>query len=81
MSREQTRERGPPSASAEIMYKVESKQILFSRAFTVVESQESSTFKELTAVHETWTNPNILIEYANKTVGHYTDNKAVSFIS
>ena len=62
------------------MYKVESKQKLFSRAFTVVESQESSTFKELTAVHETWTNPNILIEYANKTVGHYTDNKAVSFI-
>ena len=71
---------GDASDRGFFMYKVESRQKLFSRAFTVVESQESSTFKELTAVHETWTNPNILIEYANKTVGHYTDNKAVSFI-
>ena len=59
------------------MYKVESKQRLFSRPFTVVESQESSTFKELTAVHETWTNPDILNEYTGKTIGHYGDSKAI----
>ena len=62
------------------MYKVASKQRLMSRTFTAVESQESSTFKELTAVHETWTNPDILNEYANRTIGHYGDNKAVCFI-
>ena len=62
------------------VYKVESKQRLFSRPFTVVESQESSTFKELTAVHETWTNPDILNEFAGKTIGHYGDNKAICYI-
>ena len=62
------------------VYKVNSKQRLFSRPFTAVEFQESSTFRELTAVHETWTNEDILAEFSGKTVGHYTDNKAVTYI-
>ena len=31
-------------------------------------------------MHETWTNTDILQEFSNNTVGHYTDNKAVTFI-
>ena len=71
---------GDASDRGFFMYKVESKQRLMSRPFTAVESQESSTFRELTAVHETLTNPDILNEYANRTIGHYGDNKAVCFI-
>ena len=62
---------GDASDRGFFMYKVESKQRLISRPFTAAESQESSTFKELTAVHETWTNPDILYEYGNRTIGHY----------
>ena len=71
---------GDASDRGFFVYKVNSKQRLFSRPFTAVEFQESSTFKELTAVHETWTNDEILTEFSGKTVGHYTDNKAVTFI-
>jgi hypothetical protein len=71
---------GDASDRGFFVYKVASKQRLFSRPFSVAESQESSTFKELTAVHETWTNKDILAEFTGNTVGHYTDNKAVTFI-
>ena len=71
---------GDASDRGFFVYKVESKQRLFSRPFTVVKYQESSTFKELTAVHETWTNPDILNEFAGKTIGHYGDNKAICYI-
>jgi hypothetical protein len=60
---------GDSSDGAFFVYKVNSKQRFFSRPFTAVESQESSTFKELTAVHETWTNKDILAEFSGKTVG------------
>ena len=71
---------GDASDRGFFVYRVDSKQRLFSRPFSVAESQQSSTFKELTAVHETWTNMDILKEFSNNTVGHYTDNKAVTFI-
>ena len=61
-------------------YKVASKQRVFSRPFSVAESEESSTFKELTAIHETWTREDVLIEFSGQTVGHYTDNKGCVFI-
>ena len=53
---------------------------VFSRPFTAAESEESSTFKELTAVKETWTRIDVLEEFRGKTVGHFTDNKAVVYI-
>ena len=62
------------------MYKVLVKSCVISRPFTPAESEESSTFRELKAVHETWTNIEILVEFEGQTVGHYTDNKAVVFI-
>jgi hypothetical protein len=59
------------------VYDIFSKKRLVSRPFTSLESDESSTFRELTAVHETWTNIDILSSYQNQSVTHYTDNKAV----
>ena len=56
-------------------YKVASKQRVFSRPFTLVESEESSTFKELTAIHDTWMDETNLREFEGETVGHYTDKK------
>ena len=64
---------GDASDRGFFVYKVESKQRLYSRPSTVAESKESSTFKELTAVHESWKNVDILKELAGKTVGHYGD--------
>jgi hypothetical protein len=62
------------------VYRVNSKQRLFSKPFTAAESQESSTFQELTAVIETWTNEDFLVKFTGNTVGHYKDTKAVTFI-
>jgi hypothetical protein len=62
------------------VYRVNSKQRLFSKPFIAAESQESSTFQELTAVIETWTNKDFLVKFTSDTVGHYKDTKAVTFI-
>jgi hypothetical protein len=59
------------------VYNILSKKRLVSRPFTISESAESSTFRELTAVHETWTNIDIFTFYTGQSVTHYTDNKAV----
>ena len=61
-------------------YRVKSLQRAFSRPFSADESKESSTFKELTAVKETWSKTDILEEFRGKTVGHMTDSKATVFI-
>ena len=50
------------------MYRVESKSCVISRPFSQAESEESSTFGELTAVHETWTDITILVEFQGQTV-------------
>ena len=56
------------------------KSRVISRYFNPTEAKESSTFCELTAVQETWTNEVVLIEFEGQTVGHYNDNVAVVFI-
>jgi hypothetical protein len=71
---------GDASDGGFFVYRVNSKQRLFSRPFTAVESQESSAFKELTAVHETWTNEDILAKFSGKNCWTFIDNKAVTFI-
>ena len=58
------------------VYRIGSTTRLFSRPFTVAESLESSTFKELSAIHGVWTDPANLEEFRGKTVGHYTDSKS-----
>ena len=58
------------------VYRISPNQRIFSRPFTAAESKESSTFKELSAVHGVWTDVTILEEFRGCTVGHYTDSKA-----
>jgi hypothetical protein len=71
---------GDASDGEFFVYRVNSKQRLFSRPFTAVESQESSAFEKLTAVHETWTNEDILAKFSGKNCWTFIDNKAVTFI-
>ena len=52
-----------------ILYKLLVKSRAIFRPFTPAEAEESSTFRELTAVHETWTNEVVLVEYEGQTVG------------
>ena len=59
------------------VYKLLVKCRVISQPFTPAEAKESSTFRELTAVHETWNNEVVLVEFEGQTVGHYTHNKAV----
>ena len=61
-------------------YEVDSTDKLECRSFTLVERAKSSTFRELLALAETWTNVKTLLRYKNSRVKHCTDNKAVSFI-
>ena len=53
---------------------------LASRAFTEEEQLQSSTWRELLSVHETWTRPEVLARFEGSRVAHYTDNKAVAAI-
>ena len=50
------------------------------RAFSEEEQLQSSTWRELASVHETWTNPEILDRFKGSRVAHYTDSKAVAAI-
>ena len=61
-------------------YRVDSLQRAFSRPFSADESEESSTFKELTAIKDTWSRIDVLEEFRGKTVGHMTDSKAAVYI-
>ena len=62
------------------VYKLLVKCRVISGHFTPAEAKESSTFRELTAVHETWTDKVIFVDFEGQTVGHYTDNVAVVYI-
>ena len=61
-------------------YDVNTKKRLAGRALTEEEKDESSTYRELLAFNETWTDEKNLIEYKNKRVSHKTDNKALVYI-
>ena len=71
---------GDTSDGGFFVYGVNSKQRFFSTPFTAVESQESSAFKELTAVHVTWWNKDILAKFRGKNCWTFIDNKTVIFI-
>ena len=53
---------------------------LASRAFSAEERLQSSTWRELKAVHEVWTDPAMLKRFRGSRISHYTDNKAVAAI-
>ena len=53
---------------------------LAARAFTQEERLQSSTWRELSAFHDTWTNQDNLHHFAGKRVCHYTDSQAMASI-
>ena len=55
-------------------------RMLAGRAFSLEEQEQSSTWRELKAFYDCWTNPKNLQEFANTQIAHYTDNKAMAFI-
>ena len=61
-------------------YEIDSKKRLASRAFSVHEGKQSSTYRELLAFHATWTSRENLEYYKNKRIAHFTDNKALVYI-
>ena len=61
-------------------YEVEKKVCLASRAFTAEERAQSSTYRELLAFYETWTDEKVLSSFSGQIVAHHTDNKAMVYI-
>ena len=61
-------------------YLVQGKECIAQRAFTEQERAESSTYRELLAFVETWTNRQVLARFRGFTVAHYTDNKGLASI-
>ena len=51
--------------------------MLASRTFSEEESRESSTWRELTAFKDTWTNPDVLKRLEGTGIVQNTDNEAV----
>ena len=56
------------------------KEFLAARAFTEEEKGRSSTWRELAAIKETWTDPGRLERFRGWKLVHYTDNKATAAI-
>lgn len=53
---------------------------LAARAFSEQEREQSSTWRELAAVRDTWTNPEVLRQFQGCRVAHYTDSQAMASI-
>ena len=51
-----------------------------SRPFSEKEAKESSTYRELIAFHDTWTNLNNLNKFKGMRVAHHTDSQALVHI-
>ena len=62
------------------VYELSDKTRLVSRPFTQEESLQSSTYRELVAFHDIWTNKSMLERFSGKRVTHFTDSKAMVFI-
>ena len=61
-------------------YELGEKVCLAQRAFSEEESKESSTFRELVAFHDTWTNVSNLKKFKGMRVAHHTDSQALVHI-
>ena len=53
---------------------------LAARAFTEEERGQSSTWRELAAVRDTWTNTEVLRQFKGCRVSHYTDSQAMASV-
>ena len=43
----------------------------------MLQSTESSTFREIVAIHATWTDTTVCVQFQALVVKHYADNKGV----
>ena len=68
------------SGSGYFVVNLDKSIMLKTDAFSQFESLQSSTYRELRAVHQTYTDPEILSRFAGLTVCHYTDSKSVANI-
>ena len=53
---------------------------LKSAPFSEIDSLRSSTWRELFAIHQTYTDPVICQKFSGLTISHYTDSKSVANI-
>jgi hypothetical protein len=68
------------SAVGHFSYNLDGGGRLAGRAFTEEERAESSTFRELLAFRDTWTDEATLRSFRGKRVTHYSDSKAMCII-
>ena len=68
------------SGSGYFVVNLDKSIMLKSEAFTQFESLQSSTYRELRALYQTYTDPIILSKFAGLTLCHYTDSKSVANI-
>lgn len=61
-------------------YEVRGQVCLARRPFSAFERDQSSTYRELAAFFDTWTNPSNLSYFKGKKIAHHTDNKAMVYI-
>ena len=61
-------------------YEIGNKTCLARRAFTPEETLQSSTFRELLAFHDTWTNVENLSRFQGLKISHHTDSQALVHI-
>ena len=70
----------PLSAVYSKKWRLEGKECLASLAFTEDKKEENSTFRELKAFHETWTNISNLEIYHGQRISHHVDNQGMVHI-
>ena len=58
-------------------YNIQNFQKIKSQPFSLPQSNESSTYRELIAVHSTWTDISICKQFKSLVIKHFTDNKGV----
>ena len=61
-------------------YEVRGRPCLARRPFSAYERSQSSTYRELAAFFDTWTDPENLAYFEGKKIAHHTDNKAMVYI-
>ena len=68
------------SGSGYFVVKLDKSVMLKTEAFTQFESLQSSTYRELRALYQTYTDPVTLTKFAGLTICHYTDSESVANI-
>ena len=68
------------SGSCYFLVNLDRHLMLKSAPFSEIDSLRSSTWRELRAIHQTYTDPEICKRFAGLTISHFTDSKLVTNI-